>query len=164
MRPSQPRDQLVIRLFEAWSSGNPDRLEPLFHPDASFFDSVNGHFQGWPAIRALYERSALAWRRIETVPVRIWTDGDTAACVWTMHGEIRGDRYGAELVGSTCRIDGMAWLRFSGDLVIHDDEYFDRAAPSASLAGQGYCPSCAGSRPTEARRRSVLRPPRRRAR
>jgi hypothetical protein len=48
------RTELVHRLFTAWSSGDPERLEPLFHPDALFSDSVNGPFRGWRAIRDFY--------------------------------------------------------------------------------------------------------------
>ena len=133
------RRLLVDRLFAAWSSRDPERLEPLFHPDAVFFDSVNGEFHGWPAIRGMYERSLESWSRIDTAATRIWVDGDTAACTWTMSGEVVDDRFGAGLAGATCRIDGMAWIRFDGDVVVHDEEYFDRGAAAASLTGGGYC-------------------------
>jgi hypothetical protein len=56
-----------------------------------------------------------------------------------MSGEIVDDRFGADNVGATCRLDGMAYLVFDGDRVIHDEEYFDRDAASASLSGAGYC-------------------------
>ena len=48
----------------------PDRLQPLFSPDATFFDSVNGEFRGWPEIRDFYRRSLESWGRIDTVPSR----------------------------------------------------------------------------------------------
>lgn len=139
MTAGQDRAELVRRLFAAWSSGDPDQLEPLFHPAALFFDSVNGEYAGWPAIRAFYAHSLTVWRRIQTWPTRIWVDGDTAACTWTMSGEIADDRFGAGTAGATCRIDGMAYLVFDGDRVIHDEEYFDREAARASLSGTGYC-------------------------
>jgi ketosteroid isomerase-like protein len=126
------RKQLVARLFDAWSSRDPDRLEPLFHPRAKFSDTVNGQFAGWPAIRAFYQRSLESWARIDTRATRIWVDGDTAACTWIMEGEICTDRFGPELVGTTCRIDGMAWIQFDGDLIVHDEEYFDRGSLTAT--------------------------------
>jgi len=128
------RAELVHRLFAAWSSGDPDALEPLFHPDATFMDSVNGRFDGWPAIRDFYARSLTVWRRLECTATRVWVDGDTAACTWTMTGEIDDDRFGPGTAGVTCRIDGMAHVVFDGDRVLYDEEYFDRDAARASVA------------------------------
>ena len=127
------RAELVHRLFAAWSSGDPDRLEPLFHPAATFSDSVNGSFYGWPAIRGFYASSLSTWRRLECTATRVWVDGDTAALTWTMSGEIADGRFGAGTTGATCRIDGMAYIIFDGDLVVQDKEYFDRNAARASL-------------------------------
>jgi hypothetical protein len=56
-----------------------------------------------------------------------------------MRGEIADDRFGADTAGATCRIDGMAYLVFDGDRVIHDEEYIDREPARASLSGTGYC-------------------------
>ena len=130
------RATLVHRLFEAWSSGDPDALEPLFHPDAIFSDSVNGSYAGWPAIRAFYAASLTTWRRLDCSATRVWVDGDTAALTWTMSGEIADDRFGPGTAGATCRIDGMAYVVFDGDLIVHDEEYFDRDAARASLQAQ----------------------------
>jgi ketosteroid isomerase-like protein len=137
MNPPAPDPvALVHRLFHAWSSGNPDSLQPLFHPDATFCDSVNGTFTGWPAIRAFYASSLNTWSRLECTATRIWTDGETAACTWTMLGEIADDRFGPGTAGATCRIDGMAYMIFDGELIIHDEEYFDRDATRRSLSGE----------------------------
>ncbi|TKG70960.1 nuclear transport factor 2 family protein [Prauserella endophytica] len=134
---SDPR-QLVVNLFQAWSSGDPDEVAALFQPDAVFFDNVNGRFDGRAAIRQFYAGSLEVWDDLKTAPTRIWVDGDTAACVWTMTGRMKTDRFGAGLAGSTARIDGMAWIRFVDGLVAHDEEYFDRGAPLASLEGRGF--------------------------
>jgi uncharacterized protein (TIGR02246 family) len=130
--------QLVVRLFDAWSSGDPERVAALFQPDATFFDSVNGQFEGREAIKRFYAGSLEVWDDLETRPTRIWADGDTAACVWTMTGQMKDDRFGEGLAGSRARIDGMAWVRFVDGLVAHDEEYFDRAAALSSLEGRGY--------------------------
>jgi ketosteroid isomerase-like protein len=135
--PQTDRTDLVHRLFAAWSSGEPDRLQPFFHPDATFFDSVNGTFRGWPAIRDFYANSLHVWRRLDCRATRVWVDGDTAALTWTMSGEIADDRFGPDTAGATCQIDGMAWVVFDGDLIVRDEEYFDREAARASLRAKG---------------------------
>jgi hypothetical protein len=76
---------------------------------------------------------SVRWSRLECTATRIWTDGKTAACTWTMLGEIADDRFGPGTAGATCRIDGMAYMVFEGDLIIHDEEYFDRDAARKSL-------------------------------
>jgi uncharacterized protein (TIGR02246 family) len=129
---------LVRQVFEAWSSGDPEAVAAKFHEDATFFDSVNGQFRGREAIKDFYAGSLEAWSDIVTRPVRIWVDGDTAACTWTMTGRMRPERFGEELGGTGARIDGMAWIRFRDGLVVHDEEYFDRQAPMASLEGNGF--------------------------
>ncbi|WP_213571306.1 nuclear transport factor 2 family protein [Rhodococcus sp. USK13] len=129
---------LVQGVFEAWSSNDPDTVAARFHADAVFFDSVNGRFDGRDAIRTFYAGSLNAWDEQRSRATRIWVDGDTAACTWTMTGLMRTDKFGEELAGRRARIDGMAWIRFRDGLVIHDEEYFDRRAPLASLEGEGY--------------------------
>lgn len=129
---------LVVQLFDAWSSGDPDAVAELFDENATFFDSVNGQFEGRDAIRAFYAGSLEAWDDLQTRPVRIWVDGDTAACVWTMTGRMKPERFGDGLAGRQARIDGMAWIRFQDGLVAYDEEYFDRQAPMASLEGAGF--------------------------
>lgn len=128
----------VVALFEAWSSNDPGRVGQLFHPDATLFDSVNGQFQGRAAIEDFHARSLETWEDLTMSATRIWVDGDTAACTWTMSARMKNDRSGEGLAGTSVRIDGMAWLRFEGRLVIHDEEYFDRQAALASLDGRGF--------------------------
>jgi uncharacterized protein (TIGR02246 family) len=137
--PDTPDTATLVRgVFQAWSSGDPDKVAALFHKEATFFDSVNGQFDGREAIKRFYAGSLEAWDDINTRPVRIWVDGNTAACVWTMTGRMKAERFGADMGGTEARIDGMAWIRFRDGLVVHDEEYFDRQAPMASLEGKGY--------------------------
>ncbi len=126
---------LVKEVFEAWSSNDPDVVASRFHPDAVFFDSVNGRFEGREAIRAFYARSLDAWDGQQSHAKRIWVDGNTAACTWTMTGRMKAEKFGPELAGREARIDGMAWMTFRDGLVISDEEYFDRQAPMSSVAG-----------------------------
>ena len=135
---------LVVQLFKAWSSSDPDAVAALFHEDATFFDSVNGQFEGRAAIKDFYAGSLGAWDDLTTVPVRIWVDGDTAACTWTMTGRMKAERFGDAMAGRRARIDGMAWIRFRDGLVAYDEEYFDRQAPAASLEGGGFAVAPAG--------------------
>ncbi|MXP20024.1 SgcJ/EcaC family oxidoreductase [Gordonia sp. HNM0687] len=130
--------ELVHQVFEAWSSEDPELVAARFHPDATFFDSVNGQFEGREAIKAFYARSLDAWDDQRSRATRVWVDGDTAACTWTMTGRMKGSKFGDKLAGRKARIDGMAWISFRDGLVVHDEEYFDRQAPMASLEGQGF--------------------------
>lgn len=146
---------LVEGMFDAWSSNDPDRVAACFHPDAVFFDNVNGTFEGREAIRSFYARSLKAWDGQYSRATRIWVDGDTAACTWTMTGRMKPERFGEELGGKEARIDGMAWIVFQDGLVVYDEEYFDRQAPMASLGG-----STAGVAPgiEQTRFGSLMRP------
>lgn len=126
--------QLVDELFDKWSSGDPDQIQPLFHPDAFLWDSVNGGFKGWPAIRQLYVESLSRWDNLSCGVVRAWPeDTNSISFVWRTTAFVKGDRFGAEFRGAPCSFEGMAYIEFDNGLVMREIEYFDRGAPAQSL-------------------------------
>lgn len=127
-------EQLVHALFDAWGSGDPAVIEPFFHPDAVLWDSVNGEFRGWPAIRDLYLASLERWDDLTTVATRFWHGADgSVAFTWTMTGRVADDRFGPERRGAHCTFDGMTYVVVEDGLVVEEIEYFDRAAAPRSI-------------------------------
>ena len=127
-------EQFIHRLFEAWSSGDPDRVAHFFHPDAVLRDSVNGEFRGWPAIRELYETSLDRWGELTTEATRFWHGDDgNVAFTWTIRGRILDDRLGPQHRNAVCSFEGMTYVVVEDGQVREEIEYFDRAAPAVSL-------------------------------
>jgi ketosteroid isomerase-like protein len=127
-------EQLIHSLFEAWSSGDPERIKPYFHPDAVLRDSVNGELRGWPAIRALYVASLERWGELTTEATRFWHGDDgSVAFTWTMRGRILDDRLGPQHRGAVCEFEGMTYVIVQDGLVTEEIEFFDRAAAAGSL-------------------------------
>jgi hypothetical protein len=132
--PSDKLRTLVDELFVAWSSSDPDKVEPHFHRDAYLWDSVNGGFTGWPAIRGLYEESLKRWNNLSCKVVQSWPARDNSiAFVWESSGLVADDRFGREKRGALCTFEGMAFIEFENDLVMREIEYFDRTAPARSI-------------------------------
>jgi hypothetical protein len=127
---SQRNRDRVFRLFAAWGSRDPEVLRPLFHPDAVFFDAVNGECRGWPAIRAMYERSVDTWSRVDAAPTKVWVDASSAACACTDgggagHESVRFSSRRGDL--SNCR-HGLVSIRRS--LVLREEEFLGALAPA----------------------------------
>jgi ketosteroid isomerase-like protein len=127
-------EQFIHELFAAWSSGDPDQVAPYFHRDAILRDSVNGAFCGWPAIRALYVASLDRWGEPVTEATRFWHGADgSVAFTWTMRGRVLDDRLGPEHRDTMCEFEGMTYVVVEDGLVREEIEFFDRAAPAASI-------------------------------
>ena len=127
-------EQFIHRLFAAWSSGDPDQVEPYFHPDAILRDTVNGEYRGRSAIGALYEASLERWGELETRATRFWHAADgSVAFTWTMSGRILDDRLGPEHRGARCEFEGMTYVVIEDRLVREEIESFARAAAARSL-------------------------------
>lgn len=137
--PQQPTttsetEAYIHALFDSWGSGDPDQVEPFFDDDTLLWDSVNGEFRGWPAIRSLYEASLERWHDLTTVATRFWHGVDgSVAFTWTMSGRVADDRFGPGFRGKTCSFDGMSYVTIQDGRVREEIEYFDRAAPAASI-------------------------------
>jgi ketosteroid isomerase-like protein len=127
-------ERFIHDLFAAWSSGDPDVVEPYFHPDAVLRDSVNGEFRGWPAIRQLYEASLERWGDPVTRATRFWHGADgSVAFAWTMSGSVLDDRFGPDYIGHTCEFEGMSYVVVQDGVVREEIEFFDRASAAGSL-------------------------------
>ena len=127
-------EQFIHQLFAAWSSGDPDQVAPYFHPDAILRDSVNGEFRGWPAIRSLYVASLDRWGEPVTEATRFWHGADgSVAFTWTTTGRVLDDRLGPEHRDTVCEFEGMTYVVVENGLIREEIEFFDRAAPAASI-------------------------------
>ena len=125
---------LARDLFAAWSAGDPDAPRPLLHPDALLHDVIGGRHRGWPAIRAYFARGLTHWPDLRLVPTgEFWTRPDGLALTWTMSATVTDDRFGAAARSRTWRVDGMSFLVFDGDLVIHEKDFHDAGARERSL-------------------------------
>jgi ketosteroid isomerase-like protein len=131
------RIDLARDLFAAWSSGDPDAPEPFLHPDAVLYDIVGGEHEGWPAIRAFFERGVRSWPDLVLAPDQYWTSDDGVALSWVMTATVTdaaGSRLGAENVGKQWRSEGMTWLRIVDGKVAREVDYHDSGAVARSLA------------------------------
>jgi len=130
------RKDLVTRLFQAWSSGDPDAPRALLHPDAVLDDSISGAYHGWEAIRAYFARGLEHWPDLELVPSgEWWSRDDGLALTWTMSATVHDDRFGAGTSGRRWSVPGMSFVVFRDDLVVHEVDFHDGGARERSLQG-----------------------------
>jgi ketosteroid isomerase-like protein len=129
-------DRIAVarRLFEGWSSGDPDAPEAFFRPDAVLSDVASGRFEGWPAIRAFFARGLTRTRRLTLVPDEFWANDDGLALHYVMSGEVIDPAaYGPEHVGRRWSVEVMSYLRFDGDRVAFEADFHDKASRARSL-------------------------------
>ncbi|MCW2613296.1 MAG: hypothetical protein JWN08_290 [Frankiales bacterium] len=133
------RKQLVLRLFEAWSSGDADAPEPFLHPDVVLDDSVGGAHRGWPAVRDYFARGLAHWPDLELVPSgEWWSREDGLAFTWVMSATVHDDRFGKGTAGRRWQAPGMSFVVFDGDdLVVREVDYHDGGARERSLRSTG---------------------------
>lgn len=130
------RQQRVVALFEAWSSGDPDAPEPFLHPDAVLDDSVGGAYTGWPAIRAYFARGLAHWPDLRLVPTGdFWSRPDGLALTWVMSATVTDDRWGPGTAGRRWSVPGMSYVVFDGDVVSREVDHHDAGARERSLRG-----------------------------
>ncbi len=130
----QRRIAIATKLFEGWSSGDPDAPESCFHPDAVLFDVASGRFEGWRAIRAFFARGLTRSRELTLVPDRFWARPDGLALHYVMSATIADPAtYGPEYVGRRWTVDVMSELRFDGERVIYEADFHDKGSRTRSL-------------------------------
>lgn len=124
-------------VFAAWSSGDADAPEALFHPDAVLNDTASGRFEGWPAIRTFFGAALAKWDDLALVPEEWWVNDAGLAVRYVMSATVRGpEQYGPEAVGRKWRVDVMSELRFEGDLVVYEADFHDKGARARSLTAE----------------------------
>ena len=132
-----PRIELARALFGAWSSGDLDAPEPLFHPDGVLEDIVGGRHEGWPAIRAFFAQGLATAPDLELVPEELWVNERGVALRWTMSATVQDAApFGADAVGRRWFSPGMSWLVIEDGRVRYEADYHDRGAARKSLGGR----------------------------
>jgi uncharacterized protein (TIGR02246 family) len=134
---TDPRTDVVHRLFAAWSSGDADAPKQFFHADAVLHDIVGGEHRGWPAIRTFFAAGLRKWPDLVLAPEQFWTSDDGVALTWVMSATITepmAAHFGDENVGRKWRSDGMSWLRFVDGRIAYEMDYHDSGAIARSLA------------------------------
>ncbi len=121
-------------VFAAWSSGDPDAPESLFHPEAVLFDVASGTFRGWPAIRTFFAGALAKWADLTLAPDQWWSNDEGLAVHYLMSATVRdADIYGEALVGRKWEVEVMSHLRFDGDLIVYEADFHDRGARARNL-------------------------------
>jgi ketosteroid isomerase-like protein len=130
----QRRIEIARRLFEAWSSGDPDAPEPFLTPDGVLDDVASGRFEGWPAIRAFFARGLGRTANLTLVPDEFWSNDDGLALHYVMSGDVvLAESFGPEHVGRRWSVPCMSYLRFRGDRVCFEADFHDKGSRARSL-------------------------------
>lgn len=134
MNDSAKQIEVARRVFEGWSSGDPDAPQPYFTDDATLFDVASGQFDGWPAIRTFFASGLSRCDRLTLVPDEFWTNDDGLAVHYVMSaGVIDPATFGPEFVGRRWAVGAMSFLRFRGDQVCYEADFHDKGARLKSL-------------------------------
>lgn len=130
----QHRVEIATKLFEGWSSGDPDAPEPYFAPDGVLDDVASGRFDGWSAIRAFFANGLSRTANLTLIPDEFWANDDGLAVHYVMSGEVvRPESFGVEYVGRRWSVPCMSYLRFDGDRVSYEADFHDKGARARSL-------------------------------
>lgn len=122
------------RLFEAWSSGDPDAPHQYLADDAVLYDIVAGDAkEGWPAIRTFFAEGLKVWPDLRFDLGEFWTNGNGVALTWVMSATVADDRFGGEARGKRWRSEGMTALEFRGGKVVREVDYHNGASVPRSL-------------------------------
>jgi ketosteroid isomerase-like protein len=134
MSTADRRIEIATRLFEGWSSGDPDAPEPYFHPDGVLMDVASGRFEGWPAIRAFFASGLQRTKGLTLIPDEFWSNDNGLAVHYVMSGDvINPASYGPEHVGRRWSVEVMSYLRFDGDRVVFEADFHDKGSRAKSL-------------------------------
>lgn len=128
------RIEIATKLFEGWSSGDPDGPAPFFAPDGVLDDVASGRFEGWPAIRAFFARGLTRTANLTLVPDEFWANDDGLALHYVMSGDVvLPESFGPEYVGRRWSVGCMSFLRFDGDRVCYEADFHDKGSRAKSL-------------------------------
>jgi hypothetical protein len=128
------RIEIATRLFEGWSSGDPDAPEPYWTPDGVLDDVASGRFEGWPAIRGFFARGLTRTADLTLVPDEFWANESGLAVHYRMGGVVvLPESFGPAHVGRRWSVPCMSYLRFDGDRVCYEADFHDKGARARSL-------------------------------
>lgn len=118
------------KLWAAWSSGNIHAPQPLVSEDFVLTDTGFGaRFESWTEIAGFFGRALEKWPDLAMEPLSHWTsdDPDMLATLWRMTGT-------HAQTGKHFSVDGMSTLRFLGDKVVEEVDYYSGISVRASEA------------------------------
>ncbi len=134
MGVNERRIEIATKLFEGWSSGNPDGPQDHMTPDAVLFDIVSGRFEGWPAIRTFFAAGLAKWDDLVLAPDEFWVNDDGLALHYEMSATVKDPTvYGPEHVGKVWRVEVMSILKFRGDQICYEADFHERSGRAKSL-------------------------------
>src|SRR5215210_881381 len=86
---TQHRIEIATRLFQGWSSGDPDAPQQLMTADAVLHDIASGTFEGWRAIRAFFAAGLAKWDDLQLVPDEFWSNDGGLALHYVMSATVK---------------------------------------------------------------------------
>lgn len=132
------RIEIARKLFEAWSSADPDAPGPYWAAGGVLDDVASGRFEGWPAIRAFFVRGLARTENLTLIPDEFWLNESGVAVHYVMSGDVvLPDSFGPEYVGRRWSVPCMSYLRFDGNLVSYEADFHDKGARARSLGIEG---------------------------
>ena len=130
----QRRIEIATKLFQGWSSGDPDAPAAHFAPDGVLDDVASGRFEGWPAIRSFFARGLTRTTDLTLVPDEFWVNDSGLAVHYIMSGNVvLPDTFGPEYVGRRWSVSCLSYLRFRDDVVYYEADFHDKSARAKSL-------------------------------
>lgn len=128
------RIAIATQLFAAWSSGDPDAPEALWHPDGVLDDVASGRFEGWPAIRSFFAGGLTRTGNLRLEPDNFWANDEGLAVHYLMSGDVvLPETFGPEHVGRRWSVPVMSYLRFDGDRIVFEADFHDKGSRARSL-------------------------------
>ena len=138
MGVNERRIETAKKLFEGWSSGDPDGPKQYMTDDAVLFDIVSGRFEGWPAIRTFFAKGLEKWDDLVLAPDEFWVNDDGLALHYEMYATVKDPTiYGPEYVGKVWRVEVMSLLKFRGDQICYEADFHERGGRAKSLGIPG---------------------------
>ena len=128
------RETTVTSLFAAWSSGDIDAPRQYLTDSPVLEDSVNGRYEGWPAMRDFFAHALTKYPDFVLEPTgEFWHRLDGLAFTWTLSATQTDSTLGEEYVGRRFFVPGMSYIVFEGDRISFEVDYHDNGAKLRSL-------------------------------
>lgn len=131
---NKKRVLVARKIFEGWSSGDPDAPEPYWTPDGVLDDIASGRFEGWPNIRAFFASGLSRTGNLTLIPDEFWFNDKSLVVHYVMSGEvILPESFGPEYIGRRWSVRAMSYLQFDEDRVCLETDFHDKGARAKSL-------------------------------
>jgi steroid delta-isomerase-like uncharacterized protein len=127
---SQALERVLDQWAVSWSSGDVDKLLPLFTDDVRYEDVTLGDvYQGKPALRdfAATTFGAYADLKIELKSRLVAADGRSGAMEWISRGRQTKDLPGLPATNKTFEVRGATVVEFTDGKISRNSDYWDLA-------------------------------------